>query len=357
MAALQIKQKGLGLIELMISITLGLFLISGAIGVLVSSKVSYNLNKELTWIQDNARFATRILNRDVRMAGFTGCSRRQGFSSTLNPVSSGTGWFIDFENAIRGWDGAASDYPTPEFPAAFTSSTVAGLPDSDLMSIRHADGTEVAVADNIPTTSASIDIIGMHDFVDGDILVITDCEQTTVLQVTGNNPTRLVHNTGTGTPGNCSVFLGHLNCSSHSDNRREFRAEDGAFIMQMQAHAYYVSAAADGTPTLYRRKLVATGGNPALEDEELVQGVENFQVTYGFDADGDGYANRYVNANDVAAGDWVNVVTARMHLLFRSFSQVTSEPQSFRFMGTNYTPTDRYMRQEFISTVELRNKG
>ena len=314
MRTLHQHQQGIGLLELMISITLGLFLLSGAIGVLMSSKSSYNLNNELTWIQDNARFATNSLTRDIRMAGFYGCSTSQNYTSTLNP-SAGTGWYTDFDNAV------------------------------------------IDVVDNDPPTSATIDISGTHPFVAGDILVITDCSQTTVFQVTGNNSNKLVHNTGSGTPGNCTKFLGGISCSSAGANRKIFRGSEGAFVVQMKAHAYYVDEAADGTPTLYRRELVANSGNPDVSDEELVQGVENIQVVYGYDSDADGNANRYVNADDVPVADWGNVVTVRIHLLLRSFQQAATEPQEFRFVGADYMPVDRFLRQEFISTIDLRNKG
>ncbi len=341
----------------MISITLGLFLLSGAIGVLMSSKSSYNLNNELTWIQDNARFATNSLTRDIRMAGFYGCSTSQNYTSTLNP-SAGTGWYTDFDNAVTGWDGDdGANYPDGEFPPAYNSNVAGGMPTSDMVSIRRADDTNIDVVDNDPPTSATIDISGTHPFVAGDILVITDCSQTTVFQVTGNNSNKLVHNTGSGTPGNCTKFLGGISCSSAGANRKIFRGSEGAFVVQMKAHAYYVDEAADGTPTLYRRELVANSGNPDVSDEELVQGVENIQVVYGYDSDADGNANRYVNADDVPVADWGNVVTVRIHLLLRSFQQAATEPQEFRFVGADYMPVDRFLRQEFISTIDLRNKG
>ncbi len=351
-------QKGVGLIELMISVTLGLFLISGAVGIFISSKSTLQLNTELAWIQDNARFAMMTLTRDLRMAGFYGCSTDQGFTSTINPVASGTGWYMDFDNAVVGWDGDDGGYPGTEFPPAYNSNAATGLPNSDLTTVRHAESQSVEVDDNIPTNNANIRVHGSHPFEDGDVLVITDCDQTTVFQVTGMAGSQvIVHNTGGGhTPGNCSVLMGGASCpgapSSHA-----FYGENGAFILQMKSNAYYVDASSDGTPALYRRELYASAGEPDVRDQELVQGVENLQVVYGQDTDNDGFANRYVNADDIAAADWPQVVTIRVHVLFRSFAEVASAPQDFRFVGVNYTPTDNFLRQEFISTIELRNKG
>ena len=127
--------------------------------------------------------------------------------------------------------------------------------------------------------------------------------------------------------------------------------------MRVGAHGYFVDTGAHGAPTLYRRELGATGGDASVDDEELVQGVENIQILYGLDVSGDGFANRYIDADDVPSVDWDDVVTVRVHILFRSFAEVTQSPQTFRFVGTDYTPADRFLRQEFISTIELRNKG
>ncbi|MFT5084284.1 MAG: type IV pilus assembly protein PilW, partial [Lentisphaeria bacterium] len=96
-------------------------------------------------------------------------------------------------------------------------------------------------------------------------------------------------------------------------------------------------------------------GSATAVDEELVQGVENVQVLYGFDSNGSGVANRYLDADGLAFGDWANVVSVRLHLLFRSFVAVASEPQVYRFADATYTPTDRFLRQEVISTIALRN--
>lgn len=355
-------QKGLGLIELMISITLGLFLISGTIGVLVSGRSSYTLNNELTWIQDNARFATSIIKQDIRMAGFFGCGngRLGHFNSTLNTTTE-TDWQYDFTKSVFGWDGDEQGYPVPEFPSSYDAGTVSGMPNSDILTIRRAGGSDVQIEDNDPASAATIKMVGTHPFVNGDILVITDCDQTTVFQVSGYNPQQIVHNTGNGSPGNCTKTLGNIRCAhvSNDDNERVFHGDEGAFILRLSAHAYFVSEGGDGTPSLFHRKVVANSGDSDTEDEELAQGVENMQVFYGFDSsiNDDVGIHRYVNADDLDPNgdDWLYVRAVRVHLLFRSLTQAASEPQPFRFIGQTFTPSDRYLRQEFITTVQIRN--
>jgi len=51
-------------------------------------------------------------------------------------------------------------------------------------------------------------------------------------------------------------------------------------------------------------------------NEELVEGVENMQLLYGEDTDGDGAANRYRSAANI--DDFRDVVSVKVGLLVRS---------------------------------------
>jgi type IV pilus assembly protein PilW len=347
------KQSGFSLIELLISIGLGLLLVLGASQVFLSSKKTYAFNEELGWMQENARFALDQLNRDVRMAGFWGCSTEGDFVNTINPVG-GSGWQIDFTRAVRGWDGDDAGYPSPEFPnSSGPVVNAATVPDSDLLTIRRADDSlgQFNVTAH-KTKSAVIDVAGPHDFAEGDILVVTDCNHTAVMQNTGNGTNKVNHNPGGSvSPGNCSKALGS-NCGVIPEIDYEYSPDDGASVMRAQAHAYYVDLAPNGVPSLYRR--VIQSGSAAVSSEELVQGVENIQFVYGEDLDGDGAPERYVDSDDVS--DWDDVTVVRLNVLVRSLAEVANQPQSFRFAGTDYTPDDRFLRQQFVSTIKIRNK-
>lgn len=64
------RQCGLTLIELMISVTIGLVFIFGAVTFLVSGHQSFRAQNSGSRIQENARFALDILKEHVRMAGY-----------------------------------------------------------------------------------------------------------------------------------------------------------------------------------------------------------------------------------------------------------------------------------------------
>ena len=102
--------------------------------------------------------------------------------------------------------------------------------------------------------------------------------------------------------------------------------------------------------------------------------LENMQILYGVDADasgvdpsanpdgsgGDGIADRYVTWTDltqtVANGDAYKIVSIRLSLLARSIeNNLMTEPAPYTFNGTTTTPTDRYLRKVFTTTITLRN--
>jgi type IV pilus assembly protein PilW len=67
------QQQGFTLIEIMIALLLGVFLISGAIQVFISTKQSNRMQENLSRLQENGRFAMDYLEHDIRMTGYWGC--------------------------------------------------------------------------------------------------------------------------------------------------------------------------------------------------------------------------------------------------------------------------------------------
>src|SRR5690554_5044513 len=70
------KQQGLSLVELMISITLGLVLMTGVMQMFLSSRTVFSTHQAISRIQENGRLAMEFISQDVRMAGFMGCMSR-----------------------------------------------------------------------------------------------------------------------------------------------------------------------------------------------------------------------------------------------------------------------------------------
>ena len=69
------RHAGFGLIELMISMVLGLLVLGAAIAVFQSNQRTYSANEGQNRIQEGARAAYEMMSRDIRAAGGTACSK------------------------------------------------------------------------------------------------------------------------------------------------------------------------------------------------------------------------------------------------------------------------------------------
>ncbi len=64
------SQRGFTLIELMIAMLIGVFLMTGVIQIFLSAKQAYRLQENLSRLQENGRFAMDMITKDIRMAGY-----------------------------------------------------------------------------------------------------------------------------------------------------------------------------------------------------------------------------------------------------------------------------------------------
>ncbi len=64
-------------------------------------------------------------------------------------------------------------------------------------------------------------------------------------------------------------------------------------------------------------------------------GVEDMQLLYGIDTEGDGLANGYVSADeiDAAADEWKQVVSVRVMLLMRGFGDTREGEGDVKYVG------------------------
>lgn len=66
-------QAGMTLIEIMIALLIGAFLIGGVLEIFINSRQTYRMQEDLSRLQENGRFATQFISNSMRMTGFWGC--------------------------------------------------------------------------------------------------------------------------------------------------------------------------------------------------------------------------------------------------------------------------------------------
>ena len=326
------RQSGLTLVELMVALAIGSFLIIGAVQIYNQSRQAFVVNESIARVQETAQFAMDTIEADLRMASNWGRNSRglavegRSLVGDLNPAnltvpigangSCGDGWAFDLARPI---DGTDNGYGLP--CAAQGGFDVL----SDLVTIRR-----VSVQPTIPEA--------------GRLQVQSTRIQGQLFE-TGNVPATYLPITNhpiTGAP------------SSATHN--------------LMVSSYYVSPTSDlipGVPTLRRKTLTIRNGAPFIEDQEVAPGVENIQLQLGVDVDEDNTVDRYVNPGDgiynPADANYVpgaRVLTARVWLVVRG---VTTE---FGLVdGRTYAPgnanlgqmNDSFRRLQVSKTILLRN--
>jgi hypothetical protein len=112
--------------------------------------------------------------------------------------------------------------------------------------------------------------------------------------------------------------------------------------------------AGDGIPTLCKK--VLGGGQPGMTTECLAAGIEDLQVEYGIDVNGDGFANVYMPSPTLA--ELQNVVSARVALLARTTEIDTRYENDKTYTLSNadpYAPADSFHRRVVSMTVGIQN--
>ena len=331
------------LVEIMISLLIGAFLIGGVLQIFLSTKQTYRMQESLSRLQENGRFAMDFLTKDIRMAGFIGCSSRVTLTNTLNAP---TNYFYAFDRAIEGFESTSASAWTPTMDAVAITSPLGG---SDVITIRRADDQSFSVTTHAATTAAlTLDATATSTnleaagFLDSDgnnnctIAVASDCSAASVFQVSAVAGSVFSHDTGGScAPGNSANDLGKTYV-------------DGD-VYPINTISYYVRTNPNNQPALYRR----IGSNPA---EELVEGIENMQILYGEDTDNDGTANYYVPAGTVGL-NMGRVVSVRVSLLTRTLEDnIAAQPLDYTYNDATTTPADRRLRRVFTSTIAIRNR-
>lgn len=270
------RQTGFNIIELLIGMTVGLFLLAGVIGIFISSQQAGRTTDSLSRIQENARMAFELMARDVREAGGNPCKNNNPVANVLNNAATTT-----WSNWVDGLMGYTTDAAfNNAFPTIGTGTgATQHITGTHALTVMGATGTSITVASHTPTSAQFKVNTNDHGFSSGDILMVCDFNQTSIFQITNanlNNVT-IVHNTGTGNPGNCTKGLGlPVQCTT---NGTPYTYGANSQLIRFQSATWYVGASGrndsrgQAINSLFR---TVNGGAP----QEMIEGVDNMQLSF-----------------------------------------------------------------------------
>ncbi|HTU62392.1 MAG TPA: prepilin-type N-terminal cleavage/methylation domain-containing protein [Polyangiales bacterium] len=327
-------QRGFTLIELMISMVLGLVVIGAVLSVMLANKRTYRTSTAMSEVQESARSAFELMARDIRQSGATGCDNSGKVANVLNAGALWwQPWFV-----IKGFDGTDAD-------PAVAAGTNPGdrITGTDSLELQSIAGTGLAVKSH-DTANAKITInAATTDFATGSVLMVCDFDHAVIFQASGYDTTNVavVHGDGTGAPGNCSKGLGFpTDCGTATGNAYKFGANSQ--IAHFSATDWYIGNNGrpdEGGRSLYRQRLTGSG---ALVTEEIVAGVTDMQIRYRING-----SDSFADASTLAAADWPNVNALTVTFTLNSADQRAS---------TDDTVNSGRLQRSFTSLVTLRNR-
>ncbi|OHC28479.1 MAG: pilus assembly protein PilW [Pseudomonadales bacterium RIFCSPLOWO2_12_59_9] len=352
------RQRGFGLIELMVAMAIGLFLTAGILAIYLNMSLS-NAEMAKTNVQiENGRLAIQLLREDLVHAGFW-----NGFIPEFDDLTLAT---------------APSDYPTavptPCFAYLSWSSS----------SRRIRLGVPVQLYRSLPSSCSTA---LPNKQANSDVLLVRHA-QTCVAGV-GNcevdTPGKLYFQTSQ-CEGEARYVLADSGFTLHKRDCVT-AAEKRKFVNNIYYLRDYAVTAGDGIPTLMQSSFDLMGGNLTQQVAvPMIEGVEAMRFELGVDNISDSgaavdysqpvvWANPNIKNSPTNRGDgatdvlctsatpcdldgMANSVVIKAYLLVRSLeaSPGYSSDKTYSLAGETFGPySDSFKRHVYMTTVRLSN--
>ena len=297
------------MIELMVSIAIGLFLIAGIFTVFLNSSQSQKVVEDEVKLIDDARFALETIGYDLKHAGIYGTLNHESYDKVDSASITG------FSSVTGQCGGAGSGWVTRVSQPVFTSN------------------------DTNPYSSNCITKYGA-----GDVLEVRYVNRIDNTAPLFNNVLYMSSDSN-----NAQFFLGSTPPTIVSPQARNYQAVAKAYYV-----SNYTNSVGDGVPSLH---MVSLQPGPVVTDTILLEGVEDMQLQFGLVADNSS-TSVVTWEHPTATMDWSRVIAARIWLVMQSKEKIrdVDTSTSFEVAGVvkNY-PNDGYRRVMVTTAVRLRN--
>lgn len=319
------SHKGFTLIELMISLFVGGFILAGVMFTYLGMKVTTSETMELGELQESGRLAMDILKRDIELSGFWG-----SYGST-----------IDASIMVGGLPAA----PGNDCSAGQNNASFPVVSNRNFISLFATD----QVMNCIGTANGNSDILQVKRVLG----------QNSTGQPTSANQQYLISN-----PQTARIVNGTGGVIPTVGNEQVWEYLHNVYFIQDQN--YTLNGKNLSIPTLRRMRL--TRGR--MTAETIMEGVESLRFLIGLDTNGDSRVDTYRGVENMTQADWEQgtstILTVQIFLLVRTFEPNRGNPpgeQTFVLGGDTpetlrtLTFNDDFRRKLLTSTVRLMNSG
>ncbi len=304
------NQVGYTLAELLIASMLGLLLSASILSALYASMQSYNLKQAHEQIQENSALAMHFLKQDIQTIGFSGCLR--GGLQKVNVSSKGLVAELLTSNG-------------------YIKANQHKFKHSDSISFVALAGSAEDVISNMTYVHSDIDLTDGSGIAKGQEVLITDCLQGDIFQVSRVWNNRLSHSSDVNSHGNLSTPYSR-----------------GSIVYPLNVVEYKIAMGVGGKPGLYRK----AGGS---RFQELVPNVMELTVSYSFRNIETGVIT---NQRALVNIDEQKLIGVDIELWLTSENEVLPFPMKpTNSARWDRIADDRYLYKKYQLSVSLLNNG
>ncbi|MFB2831268.1 PilW family protein [Aeromonas jandaei] len=322
------KQRGFTLIEWLIAMVIGVFLLGGVLSIFVASRSTSEDSFDQSELQENGRLAMRLIAQDLKWAGFWG--DYTGMPMQLNVgVTTTTGAVVTSAKDCLDERGEGS------LPS--NSAPIRGL-------------WAVNVDSNKLTTGNAFSCITSANRVANSDIISIKRLMGFPLADSALSANRFYMAT---TPQSAIIFRGNETPPTNT-------AMPNRQLWEYQHYIYHI-VDNNGVPELHKRMLTANDGSWDISGA-LAQGIEKIILLYGVDTSPvqDGRIDKYVAINSVASNEWNEgrVIAVRLFILVRSLHASNKYVNNNTYqVGNIQVPSngDGFRRLLLETSIALRN--
>ncbi|NEV62961.1 PilW family protein [Thiorhodococcus minor] len=327
-----VKARGFSIVELLVAMTIGLFLVGGAIQILTQGKHAYNLISETLNIQESARFASRRIGNLLRMAGHRGgvlmTQVDHNFSSLTGDGVCESKWLVDnfADEPVRAYENGTGIVDTGQC-ATQGITDVNHVDNTDVLVVRHSE----AKHESNPGNTDNQNRIFVYTIVSLGAKIGLGSDIATDWSTFSGQPEKVY----------------------------------GRFVYPYYTDVYFVrpwtrnASETPAIPALVRQRMDGS----SVETEVMVSGIELLKVELGVDSNDDSQVDKYLAPSAVTSSEWSDVMLARVAIVARSMSRDQIEDTNTYILlpGENeysYTPSTsvtHFSRMLFEVSINLRN--
>lgn len=291
--------QGFTLVEVMISLALGLFILTIATQSLISINRSFLLIQQWSRVEETARFSFALIEKDISnslyLKNFLSFAEISGSAPLIDPMSntcveSDTSWARQLQQPLFALNNSAPNY----------------------------------------------NCVVNDDYLRGDVLTLRGIKPDP--QTEFDNEQFYLRSQGN----KLALFAGrdaNLVINNISPSTK---------ASQLNSRSFYIGNTTrqcqqKHIPALYWQHLV--NGQP--KQQELLAGVEHMQIQFSVDNNGDSQPDQYLNANQVT--NWQNILSINIDLLVRSECPNLAglDNKTYEIGDIKYTVNDHYIRKQF----------